>query len=400
MIPLIIAGLINILIDNDTLWNFFKIFLNIALHLVFYRYVMEYYEFDVKRMFSMYLKGCIFVSIIGMIQVVSYFVGFVPGYKLSNWLPLNKWLFNPGGLGMRVNAFFCEPSNFGTSIAPAFFVAVYTLVKKNYEFLSQRGAILIIVAYICTFSSLAYLGIFIAIVLLAFNFGIIRYVLIAIPVSMILFTIAYNNVREFKVRVDGMKALFIDNALQKGVPENEVYAAKVQRIRRILSKIHGSSFVLYNNYYISKENFKNNPLLGSGLGSHEFAFEKYNLNYLLGDIYKFNTADANSMFLRLLSETGLLGVIFVFLYVSKFYVSKNLVAEEDDSYWLISNALLVLILIQLIRQGNYTFSGFMFYAWMYYFNSIRYNIYKNSETPVAEAPVAGEGREIVTGAGT
>ena len=53
--------------------------------------------------------------------------------------------------------------------------------------------------------------------------------------------------------------------------------------------------------------------------------------------------------------------------------------EEDETYWLISNALLVIILIQLLRQGNYTYSGFMFYAWLYYFTKIKYNEYKQNE---------------------
>jgi hypothetical protein len=35
--------------------------------------------------------------------------------------------------------------------------------------------------------------------------------------------------------------------------------------------------------------------------------------------------------------------------------------------WLISNAVLVVILLQLIRQGNYTFGGFMAYMWLYYY---------------------------------
>jgi hypothetical protein len=384
LIPLVLTGAINILVDNDTFGNFFKIFANIALNLIFYRYVMEYYEFDVKRVFKMYLKGCFVISIIGLIQVISYWLRFTPGYNFSSWLPLNKWVFNPGGLGMRVNALFCEPSNFGTSIAPGFFIALYSVIKKDYSMLTRKMALVIMFAYICTFSSLAYLGIFITIVFLAINYGLVRYLFIAIPVTIILFSIAYNNVTEFRARVDGMKALFVDDILNKEVPENEAYAVKVQRIRRILSKVHGSSFVLYNNYYIATENFKNNPIFGSGLGSHEFAFEKYNLNYLLGDIYKFNTADANSMFLRVMSELGLMGIVFVFLFIFKFYVSKNLAVEEDETYWVISNALLVLILIQLIRQGNYTFTGFFFYAWMYYYNSALYAGYREKLNKEAE----------------
>ena len=148
------------------------------------------------------------------------------------------------------------------------------------------------------------------------------------------------------------------------------------RVRSILKKVHGSAFVLYNNYHIATENFKNNPLFGSGMGSHEFAFEKYNLNYIIGGIYEFNTTDANSMFLRLLSETGLMGIFFALAFIARFYVSKSLFEEEDDEYWLIANALLVIIIIQLLRQGNYTYGGFFFFGWMYYYNSVNYKEYR------------------------
>ena len=41
------------------------------------------------------------------------------------------------------------------------------------------------------------------------------------------------------------------------------------------------------------------------------AYAKYNLTAKLGGVYKFNAADANSTFLRTLSEAGLVGVLFL-----------------------------------------------------------------------------------------
>ncbi|MGZ3884482.1 MAG: hypothetical protein ACXVP0_06500 [Bacteroidia bacterium] len=378
LLPLLITGMLNVVLDNNTFRNFFKIFANIAINIVFYRYVLEYYEYDVRGIFRMYMKCAFVVACLGLVQLFSSIIHFEPGFNWRMFLPLNKWGVNPGGLGVRINSTFSEPSGFGEAIAPAFFVCIYNFVSKKELYITRERAAVIVIAYLLSFSSVAYLGVFLSIILLAVNFGLVRYIFIAVPLSIFLFNIAYTNAKEFKVRIDGLNALFVKDILNKGVPKNETKSRKAIRIRAILLQIHGSSFVLYNNYYIAVENFKNNPLFGSGLGSHEFAFDKYNLNKIIGGIYEFNTSDANSMFLRTLSELGIMGLVFVFLFIQRYYISKNLLEEEEDDYWLISNALLVLLLTQLFRQGNYTFVGFFMYCWLYYYNSIHYQAYRSS----------------------
>lgn len=375
-VALTVAGLMNILLGNDTFGNFFKIFVNLAVNILFYRYAMEYYDYDVNKMFRMYMAGSYIVCVLGLIQVASYIVHFTPGYNWRLFLPLNKWNFHIGGLfGIRLNSTFTEPAYFGSSIAPAFFIALYELFFRKEVFLTRTKCIVIIAAYLLTFSSLAYIGIFVTVLLFALNYGAVRYFFFAVPVAVIMFAVAYTNVKDFRVRIDGMRALFVEGIVEKELSGNMSKGARLLKVSRVLTKIHGSSFVLYNNTHVAIENFKQNPLFGSGLGSHEIAFEKYNLNYMLGGIYDFNAPDANSMFLRILSEVGLMGVIFIFMFVAKFFVSKNIGYEEDETYWLISNAILVIIITQLMRQGNYTFNGFIFLAYMYYYNRMNYNAY-------------------------
>jgi hypothetical protein len=383
LLPLLITGIMNVILGNNTTGNLIKIFANLAVNLIFYRYVMHYYNYDVKRIFSMYLKGSFIVAVLGLIQLGSYIVGFEPGYDWRILFPLNKWGFSEGGLGIRINSTLSEPAYFGTILAPAFFFSCYEFFFKREKYLTRYQSITIIIAYVLSFSSLAFLGVFISIILLAINFGFVRYILIAVPVSAVLFFLAYNNAPEFRARVNGMEALFIDNIVEKELTGKFERGVRMYKVSKVLPRIHGSSFVLYNNYHVTMENFKQNPLFGSGLGSHELAYQKHKLNYLLGGIYEFNTHDANSMFLRTLSEVGLMGVIFILFFVFKFYVSKNLAGEEDNDYWLISNALLVLITIQLLRQGNYTFSGFFLYAWMYYYNFVNYKNYTSEKSAEA-----------------
>ena len=88
-----------------------------------------------------------------------------------------------------------------------------------------------------------------------------------------------------------------------------------------------------------------------------------------------------------------MGILFVFMFIFRFYVSKSLVTEEDETYWLISNAILVIIATQLLRQGNYTYNGFIMFVWMYYFNRISYNSYVEAKHE-KEAANEAEQQEI------
>lgn len=380
LIPLLFVGLFNVLIENNTGPKFLKIYVNLCVNLVFYQYVIQYYNYDIKLLFKKYLKVAYIVCALGLFQLVSFWIGFKYGYDLRSFLPLNKWGINPGGLGIRINSFFSEPSSLGIAIAPAFFVCFYQLILRENSFISLKKSIVIVICYCLSFSSLAFLGIFLSILLITLNFGAIRYFLFAIPISVFLFFVAYNNANEFKSRVDGMNELFLNNILDtddQGGTKNGMALtriAKIKKVRNFLSRVHGSSFVFYNNFYIAKKNFMKNPLFGTGIGSHEFAYDKYSLNKMIGGIYEFNAGDANSFFLRTLSEVGIFGAIFLILFVFKYFVSHDLNGKEDNDYWIISNALLVLILLTYLRQGNYTYNGFFLYGWMYYYNSFNYKI--------------------------
>lgn len=366
LIVLLVTGLLNVWLDNNTYKNFFKIYLNLAINLIFYSLVMAYYNYDVETMFRRYLKGALIVCIYGIVELMAWRGGFFSLVDLRN-LGFNKWGPTLGGLGIRINATYPEPAFFAEFISPAAFIAIYNLFFQKNVFLKKWESIVILSAFILSYSSLAFTGIFIMLVLLLINYGLFRYFIFFIPVSIFLFYLLYNNVEEFRDRIDGIKIVFIDEYLLEE-KEREVNSqqAFIERQNRVLRTVHGSPLVLYNNYYIALQNFKQNPLFGTGLGSHEIAFQKYNLNYLVSKWYLFNTPDANSMGLRIISELGLMGIIFTILFIKNYYITKY----ESSNYfsWLISSSLLCMIIIQLLRQGNYTFSGFIFFAFLYYYN--------------------------------
>lgn len=344
-LPLLISGLVYIQVGDNTPQQFWKVFLGFSASVVFYDYVLKLYHFDVRRLFKYYMKGCFISAAIGVFQVFSFAVGFTQGYDYR-WI-FNKWNLSEGGIGIRLNSIFSEPAYFAAVVAPAFFVAAYSLIQNRPLYLKPWQLITIVVAYFLTFSTLGYLGIFFCLVLLLVNMGFIRYALIFGPVAIAGYIYAYTSIPEFRDRIDGTRSVFVDQNISS-------------------YDVHGSSFVLYNSYHVASTNWLKNPLFGTGLGSHAIAFERYSLTNQAGTVQiEFNQFDANSMFLRLLSETGLYGVLFMFFFLIKFWVRKSQAADEE--MWLISNAVLVIVMLYLSRQGHYFLNGFPFFLWLFYY---------------------------------
>jgi hypothetical protein len=343
----LVTGIIEILIGNNTWDLFLKIFIGVLLSASFYYYVMEYFKFDADKMFRLYLKGAVIVCYIGLFQFVSYIAHFKYGYNFS-WI-FNKWGIVHGGFGIRLNSVFSEASQFAIVISPACFVAIHNLIPGTNAYgLTRRDSIIVLITLLLSTSTTGYIGLFIIMVLFVINYGQFLYFILGIIAVILGANVLYNNIPEFKSRIDSSIGLWV----------SQEYS---------LENINSSSFVLYNNYHIATENFLSNPIAGTGLGSHPVAFDKYSLtndSEQFLDIH-FNKADGNSMLIRLISETGLMGLVFIFIFIRRNFVSRNKFDDEDHS-WVISNAVLVLIMLYMLRQGNYFLNGFPFFMWLYY----------------------------------
>ena len=107
---LLLNGVINIFLGNDTSQQFIKIFFGLLLSYFFYYYVINELKFDIEQLFIWYLKGSYISALIGLFQFICFQIGFKPGYSLFHIF--NKWGVNPGGtFGIRVNSIFAEPTH-------------------------------------------------------------------------------------------------------------------------------------------------------------------------------------------------------------------------------------------------------------------------------------------------
>ncbi len=345
-LPLLVAGLIYVEMGLNTTQQLMKIFVGFFASVLFYHFVLQAYNFDLKRLFGYYMKSAVIIAAIGLVQLISYTVGFGPGYDYT-WF-FNKWGVVPGGLGLRINSVFSEPAYYAAAMAPAFFVAIYNFTNRDTLWISRKQSGLVVVVYLLTYSSLGILGVMLTLVFLLLNMGFVRYGLAIIPALIFGTQWAYENVPEFRDRIDGTNEL---------VESQNIYSYEV----------HGSSFVLYNNSHVAWENFIRNPIFGTGLGSHATAFEKYTLTNIEGAVQiDFNSQDANSLFLRLMSETGIYGLSLMLFLLFRCWVFSPRAFEREN--WVMSNGLVIIIVIYLVRQGHYFYNGFPFFLWMYYYN--------------------------------
>ena len=355
-----LVGLFYILTGENLPFTFLKVFGGVFITSLFFYGWIQHFKTDVQIIFKWYCYSCWVLVIIGIIQTFSFLVGFKYGYDFS-WF-LNKWGFVEGGvIGLRVNAILSEPTYLATALAPVIYVSIHNIISKSTYLFNKFQSMLILIIAILTTSSIGYLGILISILLCTQTIRI-RYIFFGTIISVFAFNLAYNNVKDFRSRVDAAKGLWI----------NDDYG---------ITNTNNSSFVLFNNLHIAKENLKRHPIFGTGLGSHETAFKKFTLTKtLLPYDFEFNIKDGNSLFIRLCTETGLLGLGFILLILVRGFIYKvNSQNEDMLKHKIISQSLFVLLVLVLIRQGNYMLNGLPLLFLLYHYNGAQYKRAINHE---------------------
>ncbi|MDD5593825.1 MAG: O-antigen ligase family protein [Candidatus Margulisbacteria bacterium] len=340
-------------------------------------------DYDVEGLFRLYLKFALLVAALGVFQEISYLLNFQPGY---DW----KWFIPKSGLKgttlfmFRINSIMPEPSMLAMILAPAVFVVLSNLFSKRKIYLSRLAGAIILAAYFLTFSSVAYLGLIVGSLLILYQKGYLnikRRKIVLMPVIIailfIVFYSVYGSIPDIKSRVDAFVAL-----LNK--PDQTLnFSTAMDR--------NASVLILYSNVDTALNSVKKNPLFGSGLGTHADNFDKYygglieqagqsgELVQLRGWGLGVSKEDANSLFVRLLSETGIIGLSIVIWLLLKFFIKRKdpsaALASDGVIYNLsvINNGIFLLIILRLIRFGHYFVDGLFFFAFIYYFTNKEYS---------------------------
>jgi len=345
------SSLYNVLLLKNDLFLLFKQFLGLLIHSTFFYMLIKFNNDNLKKLFSVYLQITFFVALIGVIQYVVFWF-----YQLSisdyhenicryfRYLPF--WRISFCQIGIRVNSISPEPASLCLVTFPAFFVSLYTIISNNKFFLSKGKSTIVILAFIFTYSTIGFIGILISLFFIYKNIKLMKFQRFLITFLFILLIYFLFSVQETKVKfIQTKKAFYGELDWQR---------------------TNQTTYTSLRNALVTYEVFKDNPIFGHGIGSRTISFNEYTEKYRIPNpigIGILNIRDANSLLFRVLSETGLLGILILLFFI--FYNFASTKKYGDEFLFIINNSIFILFILRLIRQGNYFSEGFFFFFWLY-----------------------------------
>ncbi len=356
LLAFFVASFIAGYLSNKLKFPMLKQMIGIVFSSISYFALLKYLKFDVKKIFELYLKIAFWVALYGIAEEALQLAGFHDNFGNSKRVT--------GGF-YRVYSIMGEPYFLAVALIPAVYYYLNKLIGVK-PFRDRKvivRASTITACYIFTFSSAGYMGLALMIVLIAYNHKLLT------PTSWksfvfaiaLLIVVPNLNLKQFSIKE--VQVRILDSFM--------AFASNSTMDKASIAKLNSSTFALYSNYLIAQKSFKNNPILGSGLGSHELTYDEY-FESLFGKKFlimygMFNAKDGNSLFIRMMSETGILGLVLFFIFIFKFFLGRRYLYGPESMYLTIINqGILVVFVIRLVRTGNYIGQGFFLFFFIYY----------------------------------
>lgn len=337
-VALLIHGMVNTIIGNDSLSLMMKQLVGIPISYIYFdNAVKNENTYDV---FKFYLNAALIMAVLVIMQQIGYIVGIKKIYDLR-WV-LKRQLFSVTDEGnLRAPGFFTEPAACAIAMSPALYIAMQTVIRRNTEFYSVFKAIVIILGYLLTFSSVGYIAIVVTLILFALEYKINYKTALILGITAACAIVMYNKIPAFKMRIDDTLAI-----MQRDDISNE----------------NLSSVTLAVNKKVSYRTFRETAGTGSGIGSYALDYDKYILQVVdVGDLrMQLNREDANSLYLRIIAELGIFGILGGAFFLIRFRVKEKLTTEKN-----ISNAILLYMILRLFRSGHYFHNNMFFFVVLY-----------------------------------
>ena len=229
-IALIAFSFYNVIIGNNTVMQASKQIIGIFINAALFYLIFKFNDFNVGKLFRIYLKLAFFVAAVGLFQEISYLLRFTPGYDYSSVIP--GWRLATSFIGpfMRVNSIMREPTGLSVLLMPAFFCSVSRLLKINNMLLSRVESIIIIASVLLTFSATAIIGIVILVMLFLANFKNYKFIVVSALLFLVLLPLAYNSISDIMQYRDFERLLDLKFELQRRIhTEPPEYRPKLKR---------------------------------------------------------------------------------------------------------------------------------------------------------------------------
>jgi hypothetical protein len=306
--------------------------------------------------FAVYYFSLFHRNTVALPEVMDIYIGWA---KVTAAFGYPIWLYEKaaGHDSYRFCSWFAEPSHYAYATLPA---VCYILSRTIREKRLDWSAAPLLISYVLADSSTGFIGMGIGILLMADFRSLGRLLLTAILIALAAWGV-YNVSSNVKQRVDDTIAAQIQseevNAIsERKQEENPTFGS------------NATTFALVSNAYVSWRALLASPIIGHGLATHSTTYDIYAPEIVSPHfrMYGLNRDDANSLILRLMSETGLFGLFGVFYLL--IYFGRTRTAGQA----IIRNALLPYFVMRLVRLGDYFSLENFFFMMLYAFNYLEY----------------------------
>ena len=305
-----------------------------------YYQIFRYCQIPVSEWFRRYVSLVYILSIIGIVQFVimsATQIDIFP-YTLDGTMTQNTG---------RLHAMLMEPGSFTAFSIPA---AAYVFLAPGFMKYNRMKSLVIGIALILTLTT----SMIVAVVIILFLkfYYYFKYLRIGLVVCFIVGVCWCINNRD----ILSSSEYFVNPQLRAIQEKITQTLSMVQYAEpEDLEHLSTSSYAILTNYWIAF----NAPcrILGTGLGTHAQNYERMYKSDFGG--YGLNKDDAYSMFARLYSEFGVLGLCLYAFFLIRYYNKDNI----------ISLCLIVFFISYLIKGGHYMLYGTAFFHIVYYFIS-------------------------------
>jgi len=297
-----------------------------------YNYVYHY-RYKLQEVISFYLFACIIISIIAIVQEIGWFIKISWLYDFS-YLNITNPL-TPMGKLFRATSITSEPAHLAYMLFPGFFLSVLSILGINKLVLIKKYQILIIVTA------------------MIFSFSLVGYFSMIICLIYYIISSSFNKGK--KILLVGLLTLLFVTIIKN---ENIFDRIKLMQTETFaITSNTKSQWALISNAYVAYSSLINNPL-GTGIQTHQLNYNKYISGiYSLGE-FNVNTEDANSLYLRLISEFGIFGICAII----SFYLFFKIKDSTKSPYRVLNTLALFFLFIYSIRMGGYLNPLFWFFV--------------------------------------
>ena len=298
-------------------------------------YTYVYKKMNLDIVIKLLYNLSFIVALIGIIQEIGFEIKMEGMYNFS-WIGINNAITSTGGL-LRVTSVFTEPAHLSIIMIPAiclFIINYFNNYKMNFN--NKFKNIIILICSFFTFSMIVYLSITIVVIYFVFTEG--------------------NNSGK-KIIMIFLSILILFFIISKYNESLQLISYKIQSFFTLdeLDNNNLSSFAVISNLRIAIEKIKDGYILGTGMDSHATTYFNYIDSIYAGNsiVMYLNYQDASSIYIRILSEFGIVGILIYIRFIIKMQFINIKKGLKSTNIYVANRICLICMVCYGIRIGAY-----------------------------------------------